>query len=472
MAQALNQPAPATTLDWKGEAVTIAQVLDALTELRKKFAQAQVPDDDHPHPRNCVMTLVAVAATEAEEARAQTICKAIAFHHPSLAIVVREQADVKAGRIDASITAPRPVPVTEATATSPASPPHYELVTLRVGGAAATHLAGLVDPLLVSGVPTFIWWLGTPPFGSKELRDALQIADALVVDSSRFARPYHSFLGLAGTSAHAHRRLGLADLHWARLDPWRESIAQFFAPAPRRPFLSGISEIGVDYAGAGRGNRIPSAVLIGWIASALGWKLKRAAGGAGGVVSAQFEAEGWRIVDVAFRPVVKTGLVEGEIGAIRIVGASGGTTFRLSIDRAPERTRRPAPDLGPAQFQHLHATGGEDEAGLEIAHRKAAQHREMAFQNRESLHHTATGDPPGESVPPRPTVFVRERRSADNSMVLLTLIDIGGADVLRHVQRIESNDDASLLVEVLALGAHDAVYTRSLAAGSELMRAL
>lgn len=469
MAQALN---PQGTLDWKGEGVTIAQVLDALTDVRRKFAQAQSTDEDHPHPRNCVMTLVAVAATEAEEKRAQSVCSAIAIHHPSLAIVVRDQADVKAGLIDASISAPSLVPTTEATSGAAASPAHYELVNMHVRGEAATHLAGLVDPLLVSGVPTFLWWLGTPPFESKELRDALQIADALVVDSARFARPYHSFLSLAGTSAHAHSRLGLADMQWARLDPWRESIAQFFAPISRRAFLSGINEIGIDYAGEGRGNRIPSAMLIGWISSALGWKLQRASGGGGGVVSAQFEADRWRIVDVAFRSVVKTELVEGEISTVRIVGTAGGTTFRLSIARAPERTRRPAQDLGPARFQRLHPTGGDDDAGMEIAQRAAAQHREMTFQNRDSLHHTATGDPPGESVPPRSTVFVRERRRADNSMVLLTLIDIGGADTLRHVQRIDSNDEASLLVELLALGAHDHVYTRSLAAGADLMRAL
>jgi hypothetical protein len=176
------------------------------------------------------------------------------------------------------------------------------------------------------------------------------------------------------------------------------------------------------------------------------------------------------VVDVAFRSVVKPGLVEGEISTVRIVGAAGGTTFKLEISRAPERSRRPVPDTGPLQFSPLHATGGEDDAGMELAQRKAAQHREMAFQNRDSLHHTATGDP--DSVPQLPTVFVRERRSPDNSMVLLTLIDIGPADTLRHVQRIESITDASLLVEVLALGARDGVYTRSLAAGAELMRAL
>jgi glucose-6-phosphate dehydrogenase assembly protein OpcA len=468
MAQTLSAPG---ALDWTGHGVTIAQVLNALTEFRLRFARAQVADYDHPHPRNCVMTLIAVATNEVDEKLAQNLCTAIAVHHPMLAIVVREQADVKEGLIDASITAPPAVQLDESAAGTVVAPPHYELVTLHVKGAAATHLAGLVDPLLVSGVPTYIWWLGTPPFGSKELRDTLKIADALVVDSARFANPYHSFLGLADTIAHAHRKLGFADFQWARLDPWRESIAQFFAPVKRRAFLAGVNEIGVDYRGVGRGNRIPSSVLMGWIASALEWKLQRATGGSGGIVSAEFAAEDWRIVDVAFRSIVKPGLVEGEVAGVRINGASSGTTFRLSISRAPDRSWRPPPDIGPSEFRQLHAAG-DDEAGLEIAHRRAAQHREITFQNRDSLHHIATGEAPGESVPKGSTVFVRERRNPDNSMVLLTLIDIGQADTLRHVQRIESNDDASLLVKLLAMGGRDPVFARSVAAGAQLMRAL
>jgi glucose-6-phosphate dehydrogenase assembly protein OpcA len=449
---------PKDSLDWRGESVTIAEVLAALTDIRRKFAQAAAGEDDHPHPRNCVMTLVAVVSAEADERKAQQVCTAIASHHPSLAIVVREQARV-ADHIDASIS-------------TPAAPPaDYELVTLHVRGAAGEHLAGLVDPLLMSGVPTYLWWLGTPPFGSKELRDALQIADALVVDSARFERPYHSFLGLADLTVHTHRHLGLSDFQWARLAPWRETLAQFFSPMERRRFMSGISEIGIDYAGEGRGNRIAAALLVGWLASANGWKLQRAAGGAGGVVSAQYVADRWRIVDVALRSVPKARLAQGELGAVRVAGTASGITFKVSIQRDPERPRRPAPDIGPLEFRHLHRPGGEDDAGMEIAHRKAAQHREMVFQKRDVLHHTATGNAPGESMPRHPTVFVRERRG-DSSLVLLTLIDIGGADTLRHVQRIEPEDDAPLLLQLLATGANDPVYKRSLEAAAELMRAL
>src|SRR5260370_38165406 len=86
----------------------------------------------------------------------------------------------------------------------------------------------------------------------------------------------------------------MADLHWARLDPWRETIAQFFAPVARRSFLSGITSVGIDYTGEGRGNRIPSSVLVGWIASALGWKLQRPTGGPGGVAARPHPAENRR----------------------------------------------------------------------------------------------------------------------------------------------------------------------------------
>ena len=70
-------------------------------------------------------------------------------------------------------------------------------------------------------------------------------------------------------------------------------------------------------------------------------------GVSGGVVSAQFVAEDWRIVDVAFRSIVKPGLVEGEISGVRITGVSGGTTFRLSISRAPDRSWRLWRDAAP-----------------------------------------------------------------------------------------------------------------------------
>ena len=448
---------------WHGEAVTIGDVSAALSGIRRKFAQSDAGDEEHPHARNCVMTLVAVATNGADEARAQRASIAIAAHHPHVAILVCEELNVRAGQIDASI-------VTHALSPSSSVHAQCEVVSLHVRGAAGEHLAALVDPLLISGVPVYLWWLDTPPFASKELLDAIRICDALVVDSARFDRPHQSFLGLAEGALSAHRHLGVADFQWVRLEPWREAIAEFFEPKERRSYLAGIAEVGIDYVGEGRGNRIAAALLIGWLASALGWKVRRAVGGSGGVVVAHFEVEGGRQLEVAFRPVPKAGLAQGEVGAIRIGGASSGRTFQLTVQRDPERAHRLTSEVGPSELRSRHHPGGDDEAGLEVALRTATRDHEVLQRNRENLHHIATGALPGDERR-RSTVLPRERRLEKNH-VLLTMIDIGGAETLRRLQRVEVEDEATLLLKLLATGAHDPVYMRSLAAAADLMRAL
>ena len=453
---------PEPVVAWRGESASVGDVLNALTEIRAKFAHEEAGDSEHPHPRNCVMTLVAVASSEAEERRAQRVCRLIAAQHPAQLIVVRDQPELRGGKIEATIS-------TDVQRPESADAIQSELVTLRVRGAAGDHLAALVDPLLVSGVQTFLWWVGTPPFGKPELAEALRICDALVVDSARFDAPYRSFMGLAEQALGGHHRLGVADLQWSRLRPWREMIAQFFTPDARRPFINGISEIGIEYSGEGRGNRIAAALLTGWMASTLGWKLQKAAAGAGGVVAAHYAAEGWRPVEVAYRSVPKARLASGEVATVRLGGASGGSTFHLSIQRDPERGRVVEPETA---YREIHRPGGEDEAGLELAERRAEWHRDVLHESREALHHAATGEAPGESMPRRPTVFTRERRRDDNSLVLLTMIQIGEGDTLRHVQQVDPEDEAALVLDLLPSGTHDPVFLRSLGAAAELMRSL
>ncbi len=462
MAQALRSVAT-PDVAWHAEAVTIGDVASALSGIRRKFAQTDAGGDEHPRARNCVMTLVAVAGNSADEARAQRASIAIAAHHPHMAIVLCEEVNVRTGRIDASIG-------THELTLSSTVHAQCEVVSLHVRGAAGEHLAALVDPLLLSGVPVYLWWLDTPPFRTRELLDAVRICDALVVDSARFDRPYESFLGLADLALGVHRQLGVADLQWARLEAWREAIAEFFEPKERRSYMAGIAEVGIDYVGKGRGNRIAAAMLIGWLASALDWKVRRAVGGTGGVLVAHFETEGGRQLEVAFRSVPKTDLAQGEVSAIRISGASAGRTFQLSVQRDPERRHRLTSDVGPSELRYRHRPGGDDEAGLEVALRTATRDREVLQRNREALHHMATGALPGDEGHST-TVLTRERRLGENH-VLLTMIDIGGAETLRHVQRVDNEDEATLLLKLLSIGAHDPVFARSLAAAADLMGAL
>lgn len=442
---------------WHGDDVTVADVLSALNEIRRNFAREETGDEEHVHPRNCVMTLIGVTPTESDELLARRTTLAIATQHPAQAIVIREEAPLGDRRLDGWITSEVRRPET-------ACAWQCEIITLHVPGGAADHLAELVDPFLVSGLPTYLWWLGTPPFGKEELIDALRVCDGLVVDSAQFDEPYNSFRRMAGLLKVAHHRMGLADIQWARLRPWRETIAQIFTPLDRRAFLGGISEVGVEYAGERRGNRVAAALITGWIAAALGWKIKRAAAGTGGVVVAHYES-GNKSVEVHFRPVKKDHLASGEINAVRIGGAAQGTTFRLTVEHDP--ARRPSPEL--SAYRILHTSGGQDEAGVELAERRAEQHREVLHDNVDSLHHTATGDPPGESRPRQPRVLTTDRRRTDSARVLLTMLEIGESATLRHVQTMEPEDDATLLLDLLSTGTHDEVYNRALGAAADLV---
>lgn len=446
-------------LVWHGRDVTMHEVLDALDHTRKNFAREEAANRDLPHPRSCVMTLVVVVASDAEERLAEHTCRQIGAEHPAEAVIVREQHGVRTGRIEGWIRADVQRP-------EMACARECEIVTLHVRGAAGKHLAALVDPLLVSGVPTYLWWTGTPPFGKPELEDALTICDALIVDSSQFAEPYRSFRGLARLMSSAHSKLGMADLQWSRLRPWREMIAQFFSPVDRRGFLSGISEIGIDYAGEGRGNRIAASLMAGWLTSTLGWRLKRAAAGQGGVVAAFYEATRGHAVEVDFRSVPKERILPGELAGVRIAGVSGGRTFRLSLLRDPERQRTPSSE---PSYRSLHPVEGGDEAGLELASRRAEWHRDVLHETRDMQHHTASGDPPGESRPKHPAVFTRERRRPDTERVLLTLIEIGEGKPLRHVQQFDTDDEATLVLDLLSNGTHDPVFARSLSAAADLV---
>ena len=93
----------------------------------------------------------------------------------------------------------------------------------------------------------------------------------------------------------------------------------------------------------------------------------------------------------------------------------------------------------------------------------------MLHETFDTMHHQATGDPPGETRPRHPSVFVRERRRQDTRQVLLTVIEIGEAEPLRHVQVFDTDDEATLVLDLLSNGTHDPVFARSLKAAGELM---
>jgi hypothetical protein len=52
------------------------------------------------------------------------------------------------------------------------------------------------------------------------------------------------------------------------------------------------------------------------------------------------------------------------------------------------------------------------------------------------------------------------------------MIEIGEAGTLRHVQQIDAEDEATLLLDLLSHGTQDQIFERSLTAAAELMKSI
>jgi len=323
------EPSRVRKRSWKGDDVTLADVLEHLNRLHSELAHHDAGPGDHPHPRNITLNLVVVTGDDAGmAAAADHIAETVASQHPLRAIVIHDDLSGR-DRIDAEVDSHAAVLIVGA-------PVQREQILLNVSGEPGRHLPSLLEPLLAPDVPTYLWWLGTPPLGEVPIEQALEMVDVLVVDSAGFETPFTALLDLADLARTLPKEVGIADLAWERLRPWREALGQFFAPTERHGFLDGLNGVGIDYAGEGRGNRIGAVLMAGWLEATLHWKLRRAASGQGGIVVAYLDSPRQHPVEMAFRSI-RADAMPGELEAIRLEGASGGRTFAVTMQRDSEK---------------------------------------------------------------------------------------------------------------------------------------
>jgi glucose-6-phosphate dehydrogenase assembly protein OpcA len=140
--------------------------------------------------------------------------------------------------------------------------PLRETVIVDVGEKHLRALDTIVDPLVVTDLPTVLW----SPHGHPEALDVLlglaQVVLLDSVDDPDVEEGLRRALELSG-------KVYVVDLAWLRSTPWRERIAATFDPDHLRPELQTISAVAVrhhpDSAAAGL-------LLVGWLASRLGWQ--------------------------------------------------------------------------------------------------------------------------------------------------------------------------------------------------------
>lgn len=151
----------------------------------------------------------------------------------------------------------------------------FETVTFWTDQSSAGALSSVVSPLLISELPTFLWWPSGEFMNNAIFEDLALIADRLVFDSARLGNDAHAVADYRTLLDEDTDPL-VGDFTWLRLAPWRQLVAQFFDPVDTQRSLEHIDSVTIAYAQerSDRGSGFAAALLIcGWLGSRLGWEI-------------------------------------------------------------------------------------------------------------------------------------------------------------------------------------------------------
>ena len=208
-----------------------------------------------------VHTVDGAAADQAHEDLAN-----LSMEIPSRAILIRTDAAATTSEIDAFITA-------NCRLTDDGRR-HVccEEIIISARGRTMSELPSLVRGLLAPDVPSVLFWMEQPSLAGRHLADWLAAVDRFVIDSARFTSAYE-FRFLLASARDMGRPVGLGDLNWHRLKPWRVLAARAFDQPGLRKLLLGAREIVVT--GEPLPARISGSLFVGWWAERLGFQTRK-----------------------------------------------------------------------------------------------------------------------------------------------------------------------------------------------------
>jgi glucose-6-phosphate dehydrogenase assembly protein OpcA len=290
---------------WSEQDTTPSAIEEALRSLlQQQFAR------DHSHAPARVLNMIVVVDRD-WRGEIMNRLEQVGRYHASRTIL----CIVEPGRttIDASVI------VTVEGQTGPEEP-HLarERVMVELGEKHLPKLNTIVDPLVVTDLPTVAW----APHGHPEALDALlHISQVVLIDSVNEPDPASALRRAKELSEDAY----IVDLAWLRTTPWRERVASTFDPPRWRDELGRIDAVTVRH----RPDSAAAAVLfLGWLASRLGW-------GAGSLMSANGAVKGRLQAhrhDVSLTLAPETGQNVPGLAGVEI-GTSSGMV--IALDRGP-----------------------------------------------------------------------------------------------------------------------------------------
>jgi len=330
---------------WKEDGTSVRAIaahLASLWDVAPESGEdgAVVTEKGMPHARASVLNLIVTVTDEAAADRVVNTLVGLGVRHPSRAIVLVPQPGSSGDPIDARITTHCH------NALGGGDQVCYEEVVLTVRGEAAGHLSGVVAPLLIHDLPTYVWWPGDPPFDDPVFDQLVEMADRVIVDSADFG----DLGGDLRRMANLRRRSGVGDLSWGRLAWWQELTAQFFDVPRFRRYLPNLSRLKIKYAvsppSSSRRDEdtevapgvtapmVQALLYAGWIATRLGWKRHRTLEPMdNGAFRLRLEGR-HEMVELLIEPMETDAVRPGDVLSVRLrsLGETGAAEFIIDRD--------------------------------------------------------------------------------------------------------------------------------------------
>ena len=247
-----------------------ARPSEVLSRLERELRELWMPRPGEPvKSRVCAMNLVVVAGSPKLAEKYTAIVDEVTRNIPARAIIVTVDPEAPNG-LEGDVTA-------VCSVNDGASVTCSERLRLTASGALAARAGSAVEALLVPEIPTSLVWLGRVHVEDPVFLELASESERILLDTE-----YTSLMSLLSLARWAREKPGrpsIADMAWTRLAPWQEMFARFFDEPKLYGHAKSVTKLTISQA-SDPGTRLGSegALVLGWLASRLGWKVQRVGG--------------------------------------------------------------------------------------------------------------------------------------------------------------------------------------------------
>lgn len=258
-----------------------------------------------------------------------------------------------------------------------------EQVTIEASGQLIETAATAVAPLLVPDVPVFLWWNDIPHYEDKLFDRLSQMSDRLIIDSAAFDHPYDDLLRLRQVIGDKSLQMRVSDLNWGRLTSWRTLLASFWDVPDYRPLLDEIDRVEVKYRSPQEAPTEIAAralLLVGWLASRLGWEVAGKVNTDGEDISEWDLRAGSHTIRLSYQRDKTAGLSDGMISSV-VLAKNGVANFSVAkpVDGTKMETEA---QIGAERSVERVLTYEQRSEAEQLS-------RELAFLNRDAIYEAA-----------------------------------------------------------------------------------